>query len=110
LALLPGHDDEVDHPGLPRTNVRKACAGTNNSRAPGVTVQSRTEARMPIRFDDLVDDVMSGAPQTIRVFLEFKMRCVGCPIACFHTVDDACREHGADRDAFLRALSACVTA
>jgi len=51
---------------------------------------------------------MSRSPQTIRVFLRFKMRCVGCPIACFHTVDDACREHGVDRDAFLAALCACM--
>jgi hybrid cluster-associated redox disulfide protein len=67
--------------------------------------------RMPIGFDDLVDDVMSRSPATIRVFLEFKMACVGCPIACFHTVDDACREHGVHRDVFLNALRtrACVT-
>ena len=67
--------------------------------------------RMPIGFDDLVDDVMSGSPATIRAFLEFKMACVGCPIACFHTVDDACREHGVERDVFLNALlaRACVT-
>ena len=59
---------------------------------------------MPTGFDDLVDDVMSAAPETIRVFLAFRMGCVGCPIACFHTVDDACREHSVDRDAFLEAL------
>jgi hybrid cluster-associated redox disulfide protein len=59
---------------------------------------------MPIGFDDVVDDVMSSTPETIRVFLAFKMGCVGCPVACFHTVDDACREHGFDRDAFLEAL------
>jgi hybrid cluster-associated redox disulfide protein len=63
---------------------------------------------MPIGFDDLVDDVMSGTPETIRVFLEFRMRCVGCPIACFHTVADAAREHGVDRDAFFKALCACA--
>ncbi|HET7491757.1 MAG TPA: DUF1858 domain-containing protein [Bradyrhizobium sp.] len=63
---------------------------------------------MSIGFEDLVDDVMRGSPQTIRVFLEFKMRCVGCPIACFHSVDDACREHGVDRELFLHALRACV--
>jgi len=63
---------------------------------------------MSIGFDDLVDDVMRSSPQTIRVFLEFKMRCVGCPIACFHTVDDACREHGVDRELFLQALRARV--
>ena len=62
-----------------------------------------------VEFDDLVDDVMRRAPETIRVFLEFRMGCVGCPIACFHTVDDACREHGVDRDAFLGALRGVVT-
>lgn len=63
---------------------------------------------MPIRFDDSVDDVMSRSPQTIHIFLRFGMRCVGCPIACFHTVNDACREHGVDRDAFVSALTACA--
>src|SRR5215475_5978631 len=59
---------------------------------------------MPIEFDDLVDEVMRGHPATIRVFLDFKMGCVGCPIATFHTVDDACGEHGIDREVFLTAL------
>jgi len=63
-----------------------------------------TEMPNLVGFDDPVDAVMSRSPQTIGVFLAFKMRCVGCPIACFHTVDDACREHGVDREAFLRAL------
>jgi hybrid cluster-associated redox disulfide protein len=89
-------------------NRSKACAGTKSGVDRRVTVGSTTEARMSIRFDDLVDDVMSGSPQTIRVFLQFRMRCVGCPIACFHTVDDACREHGVDRGAFLEALRACA--
>ena len=59
---------------------------------------------MRIGFHTLADDVMRDEPSTIRVFLDFKMRCVGCPIACFHTVDDACREHGVDRERFLTAL------
>jgi len=63
---------------------------------------------MPISFDDLVDDVMTRRPGTIRVFLAFRMRCVGCPIACFHNVADACQEHGVDPDAFLAALCACA--
>jgi hybrid cluster-associated redox disulfide protein len=63
---------------------------------------------MMISFYDLVDDVMRLNPQTIRAFLEFGMHCVGCPIATFHTVDDACREHGVDRDAFFKALCACA--
>ncbi|HZT27706.1 MAG TPA: DUF1858 domain-containing protein [Pseudolabrys sp.] len=51
-----------------------------------------------------VDLVMRRWPATIRVFLDFRMRCVGCPFAAFHTIDDACREHGLDGDTFLRAL------
>ncbi|MBI5262588.1 MAG: DUF1858 domain-containing protein [Bradyrhizobium sp.] len=63
---------------------------------------------MPFGVYDLVDDIMRGWPQTIRVFLEFRMSCVGCPIATFHTVDDACREHGVEQDAFLKALCSSV--
>jgi hybrid cluster-associated redox disulfide protein len=43
-------------------------------------------------------------PATIRLFLDFRMRCVGCPIASFHSVDEACREHDVDRDGFMVAL------
>ncbi|SDH86773.1 hybrid cluster protein-associated redox disulfide domain-containing protein [Bradyrhizobium sp. Rc2d] len=69
-----------------------------------------TELSMSFRSDDLVDDIMRTAPHTIRVFLAFRMACVGCPIATFHTVDDACREHGIDREKFLAALCDCVPA
>ena len=63
---------------------------------------------MTIETTQFVDDVMRRWPATIRVFLNHKMRCVGCPIACFHTVDDACREHGADRERFLGDLRAVI--
>jgi len=65
---------------------------------------------MPIGFDDIVGEVMAAQPATIRVFLDFKTGCVGCPISAFHTVDDACREHGVDRDEFLAALGAAANA
>jgi hybrid cluster-associated redox disulfide protein len=62
---------------------------------------------MSFSLYDLVDDVMRAAPQTIRVFLQFKMGCVGCPIASFHTVEDACREHGIESAVLLQALGKC---
>lgn len=65
---------------------------------------------MPIGFDDIVGEVMNAKPATIRVFLDFRMGCVGCPIATFHSVDDACKEHGVDRDEFLAALRATAEA
>jgi hybrid cluster-associated redox disulfide protein len=48
-----------------------------------------------------VDDVMRRWPSTIRVFLDFGMRCVGCPIATFHSIDEACEEHDIGADVFL---------
>ena len=57
-----------------------------------------------IDFNTTVDEVMRRRPATIRVFLGFKMACVGCPIASFHTVLDACREHGIDAALFVAAL------
>ena len=63
---------------------------------------------MTIESTQPVDDVMRRWPATIRVFLNHRMRCVGCPIACFHTVEDACREHKVDRAAFLADLRAAA--
>jgi hybrid cluster-associated redox disulfide protein len=54
--------------------------------------------------DLMVDDVMRRWPSTIRVFLDFRMRCVGCPIAAFHSIDEACDEHSIDAPAFLSKL------
>jgi hybrid cluster-associated redox disulfide protein len=59
---------------------------------------------MAIESHLLVGDVMRRWPATIRVFLDFRMNCVGCPIADFHDIEDACREHGTDRQSFVNAL------
>ncbi|PSC02650.1 hydrid cluster protein-associated redox disulfide domain protein [Alsobacter soli] len=61
-----------------------------------------------ITSDLLVDEVLRRWPETIRVFLDHKFMCVGCPITCFHTVDDACREHHTPVPKFLAALNAAA--
>ena len=43
--------------------------------------------------DMSMDEVMREWPATIGVILGHGMLCVGCPIAAFHTVVDAAREH-----------------
>ena len=62
---------------------------------------------MTVEPTELVDDVMREWPTTIRVFLNYRLRCVGCPIACFHSVDDACREHGEPRAVSGRPQRRC---
>jgi hybrid cluster-associated redox disulfide protein len=54
--------------------------------------------------DLMVDEVMRRWLSTIRVFLDFRMRCVGCPIATFHSVGEACNEHSVDAVTFLSKL------
>lgn len=41
-----------------------------------------------------VAEIMFSWPSAIRVFLDHRMHCVGCPIAPFHTLVDAAEEHG----------------
>ena len=48
-----------------------------------------------------MDEIMRAWPGTIRVILQHRMLCVGCPIAPFHTISDACREHSVDEALFL---------
>ena len=56
--------------------------------------------------DMTVDQVMNRWPASIRVFMDFRLGCVGCPIATFHSVEEASREHAIDGGAFLAALQA----
>lgn len=51
-------------------------------------------------------EIMSRWPPTIRLFLDRRMHCVGCPIAPFHTLVDAAEEHGLSYDVLLAELEA----
>lgn len=55
-----------------------------------------------------MDQIMRAWPQTIPVILDNRMFCVGCPIAEFHTITDACAEHGIDEAEFTAQLDAVV--
>lgn len=59
---------------------------------------------MKFSRDLTMDQIMAEWPATIRVLLRYQMLCVGCPIAGFHTVVDAAREHHADLDEFEKSL------
>ncbi|RUV84265.1 MAG: DUF1858 domain-containing protein [Mesorhizobium sp.] len=65
---------------------------------------------MKRKLDDDVtmDGIMRGTPAAIRVVLRHRMLCVGCPIASFHTISDAAREHDLDEDRLRRDLQAVM--
>ncbi len=60
--------------------------------------------KIALTADMTVDQVMNRWPATMRVFMDFKLSCVGCPIAAFHSVEEASREHKIDGAAFFAAL------
>jgi hybrid cluster-associated redox disulfide protein len=56
-------------------------------------------------LDDLpVDEIMRRWPQTVRLFVDWRMACVGCPIGDFHCLADAAEEHGYEVDDLRAAL------
>jgi hybrid cluster-associated redox disulfide protein len=59
--------------------------------------------------DMTMDEIMRRWPETIRGIIHNGMLCVGCPIAPFHTVAEAAREHGLDEAALRQALEAAVS-
>jgi len=63
---------------------------------------------MHLDTEELVDEVMREQPSTIPVFLRYGMKCVGCPMGPFHTIQDACREHDVDCAAFVVDLSIAI--
>lgn len=61
------------------------------------------------RLDDLsLLAIMTRWPATIRVFIDWRLHCVGCPIADLHDVADSAREHGYGNDELLRALGLAI--
>ncbi len=58
--------------------------------------------------DPSLADLFHASPQAARPFLRNRMACVGCPIAPFHTIRDACAEYGLDETAFRAAIRAAV--
>lgn len=57
-----------------------------------------------------LSELFGASPGTMRVFWRRRMACVGCPIAPFHTVADACRDYGIDEAAFRAELRAAAEA
>jgi hybrid cluster-associated redox disulfide protein len=55
-----------------------------------------------------VDEVMICWPQTIPVFIQHRMACVGCAIAPFETLAEVARIYKLDLDSFLRELEQSI--
>jgi len=63
--------------------------------------------------DDKLDSlslhtIMTRWPATVHVFIGWRLHCVGCPIADFHRLADAAREHGYEPAALRGAVRLAI--
>ena len=66
---------------------------------------------MDNRLDDMsLHAIMTRWPATIRVFIDWRMHCVGCPIADLHGVSDSAVKHGYRSEDLQHALRLAIDA
>jgi hybrid cluster-associated redox disulfide protein len=77
----------------------------------GQAEQGKPMTSLSIRDTTLnLSEIMVTWPETTAVFLHHKMLCVGCAVAPFHTVTEACDEYHLDEAAFREELDRAVAA
>lgn len=67
-----------------------------------------TQSAAEITTGSVIEWVVNEYPATVPVFLRWRMQCVGCPIAPFESIADACRIYQEPVDRFLTELRAAV--
>ena len=60
--------------------------------------------------ETMVDALMRRWPNTVKVFIHWRMKCIGCPFGIFHSIERACEEHGVERGTFVEALENAMPA
>lgn len=58
-----------------------------------------------ITRDMVIQEIVVKYPQTLPIFGQFNMGCLGCSGALFETLEQGASAHGIDVDAMLKALN-----
>lgn len=61
-----------------------------------------------ITADSIIDRVVSDHPETVQIFSQLHMHCVGCPVARFESLADACDIYQLPMERFLSQLRAVI--
>jgi len=59
-----------------------------------------------ITKDMSIGEIVEKYPDTVQVFRDFNMGCLGCAIAHFETLEEGVLAHGIDLERILAALNA----
>jgi len=63
---------------------------------------------MAITKDMPIMDCVVKYPETVDIFTEFGMGCLGCAIADFESIEEGALAHGMNVEALMLALNAAV--
>jgi hybrid cluster-associated redox disulfide protein len=58
--------------------------------------------------DLFMEDIFDRWPGTIKLFLDYRMACVGCSLSSFDTLGDALKVYKLPQDEVVQALNASV--
>ena len=61
-----------------------------------------------ITGDMVIADVINAFPQTIEVFLELGIHCVGCYVANFESIEEGVSRHGQDPETVVNLLNKAI--
>ncbi len=61
-----------------------------------------------ITKDMIIRDIVEKYPQTLPVFGQFQMGCLGCSGALFETLEQGAVGHGIDVDVMVKALNQMI--
>lgn len=56
----------------------------------------------------IISEIMMNAPDSVPLFQEIGMHCIGCALATGESVEEACNAHGVDVEAFVTKLNAFI--
>lgn len=62
-----------------------------------------------ITKDSIISDVVLAHPETIVVFMQYGLHCVGCSMAQFDTIASGARSHGINPEYVVKDLNAHIT-
>lgn len=63
-----------------------------------------------VKKDTMIAEIMTNAPETMPLFQEIGMHCMGCALASGENVEEACQVHGVDVESFVARLNAAIAA
>ena len=52
-----------------------------------------------------IADLLSRHPTAIRVFIDHRMACIGCAIAAYHTIEEACAEYNLEINSIIHEMT-----